>query len=532
MRRAAARTPALVAAAALAFLVPAAAQASAVRDAALARRGLAHAQKRHWLKAQDVQAYRATVSRALRDVRTLPTLRAQIVEAQLAQLTPLWDSYVRPRALALFTQLAANLDYLETHRLPAVRTDITGDDDVVYRWFPGRGFEFHPLASFSALLNDAAAKDTGTTQTLADALLARAIPRGSRLLWEYSFPYGIGRPPWASGMAEAVAAQALARAGALLEQPLYTAAAAKAFAAVPPLLMQVGGGPWIRLYGFNDEIVLNAQLQTALSLIEYAATTGDARADDLADGLLANAQALFPRFDTGDWSLYELGGGYASRDYETFVTTLLAKLATKTQEPFWNAAAQRFRAYLYDPPQVVQTAPPQPVWPQPQDGFLDTGTISITLSMRSSVAVAVAGKVTTYRLSAGPHVLTWKPPPGLAPGTYPVQLSAVSYAGNRRTYPLAPFVVQWDTQPPPLTAQLAGTTLTWSSTDAGTPWLSLSVQLVDPTGVAAPQTLLLGHEPLAGSTQLAPPPGTWDATLSATNSAGQTTTSALGTITG
>ena len=527
MRRAAAGV-----AAALAFAAPAVAHASPVRDAALARKGLTQALKRQWLKAPDVQQYRGDLTRALRDVRTLPRLRAQVVASQLSQLTPLWDSYTSPRARALFTQLQANLDYLETHRLPATQLDITDDQGVVYRWFPQLGFEFHPLANFAALNNDAASGDTEATQTLADALIARAIPRGKRLLWEYQFRYGGGRPPWASGMAQAVAAQALARASSLLESPALGAAAVRAFTSVSPFLLSLPSGPWIRLYGFSGEVVLNAQLQSILSLLEYAHTSGDAAAATLAQQLAESAQALLPRFDTGDWSLYDLGGPYASRGYQSFVTNLLAKLASQTQDPFWVETSQRFRAYLYSAPQVTQSTPPPDIWPQPLDGYLDVAPITISLSMRASVTLAVAGRISTYRLNAGTRTLTWKPPAGLAPGTYPVSVSVRSYAGNKATYQLAPVVVHWDTTPPALpTVTLSGTTLTWQADDPGTPWLALTVALVDPTGVNPPQTLVLGQQPTAGSLVLAPPPGTWQATLSATNSAGLTTQVPLGTLT-
>jgi hypothetical protein len=521
---------AALAAAAIALAAPATASASTSSAATLALRGIARGLAKHWLKPQDAARYRTDVARAQRDAATLPKLRAYVVESQLAQLTTLWDSYISPRALALFSQVETNLSYLETHPLPATSIDITGDDGIVYRWFSGHGFEFHPLANFSALNNVAAANDAGTTGQLAAALLARAIPRDSRLIWEYAFAFGSGRPPWASGMAQAVAAQALARASALLEDPSLGAAAVRAYASVPPFLLSLPSGPWIRLYGFNNEVVLNAQLQTILSLLEYAQRSGDASASTLAQRLDATAQALLPRFDTGDWSRYELGGGYAPREYERYVTDLLAKLGRQTQEPFWTATAQRFHDYLYTPPQVTQPAPPPTIWPQPADGYLDAAPIQVTLSMRASISVAIAGQVTTYRVGPGPHLLTWRPPSGLTPGTYPVRISAVSFAGNRAAYSLAPVVVAWDTTPPPIAAALQGTTLTWQANDPGTPWLALAVDVADPNGVNPPQTLDLGRLPTSGQAQLALPPGTWTATLRATNSAGLTTTYALGTV--
>ena len=528
MRRAAAGV-----AAAVALAVPAVAHATAAHDAALARKGITLGVKKHWLKAADAQRYRTDVTHALRDVSSLAPLRARVITSQLAQLTPLWSSYTSPRALTLFGQLEANMSYLETQRLPTTAVDITDDDGVVYRWFPNLGFEFHPLASFGALNSAAAAQDMDKTQALANALVARAIPRGSRLIWEYQFKFGIGRPPWASGLAQAVAAQALARSAALLDDPALGAAAVRAFASVSPLTMKLSSGAWIRLYGFNSEIVLNAQLQAVLSLLEYAQSTEDAKATALAQQLSTTAEKMLPRFDTGDWSLYEIGGAYASRSYEKFVTDLLQKLAAKTGDPFWVATSQRFHAYYYDPPLVTQTTPPPAViYPQPADGYLDTAPISVSLNMRASVTLAVGGKVMTYRWAAGPHTVNWSPT-GLAPGTYPVQMTATSYVGHKATYSLAPIVVQFDTVAPAIAAQptLSGPTLTWGFSDPGTPTVDLAVDFSDPAGVNPTQTVELGPLPLSGTATVAIPPGTWNATLRATNTAGLTRTVLLGTFT-
>lgn len=525
MKRAAA------AAAALWLMWAPAASAHPRTSADLLLRGISHAVAMHWVKAPDAARYRRDLNRALWDERRLPPLRARVIESQLLQLTTLWDSYTSPRALALFTQLEQNLAYFETHRIPAERVDVSDGEGVVYRWFPNKGLEFHPLASFSALANAASSRDVEKTQALAFALLDRAVPRGNRLIWEYSFAYGFGRPPWASGMAEALAAQALARAGALLGDSRLTNAAHRAFNAVPDLIFFTSAGPWIRLYGFDHEIILNAQLQTIVSLTEYGSTTGDPRGAALAQRLAVAAKTFFHRFDTGDWSLYSLGGAHASIGYEQYVTDLLARLSGQTHDSFWTDAADRFRHYL-GPPQIVEGTPPPTLYPQPQDGWLDTASIPITLSQRASVTVAIGGKVLTYRLGRGTHVLTWAPPPTLAPGTYPVTVSAISYVGLRARVQLAPVVVAWDTAPPQdFQAQLAGTALTWQADDPGTPSIHLVLQLVDPTGANAPQTVDLGQQPLAGTTDIAVPPGTWDGTLQATNSAAQTASLDLGTVT-
>jgi hypothetical protein len=523
---------ALGAAAVTALSVASGASASAASDAALARRGITLALGKGWVKPDEAFRYRTAVTRALRDVRTLPKLRAQIIASQLSQLTPMWSSYTSPRALALFSQLEQNLEYLEANRIPAGRVDVPDSEGVVYRWFPSQGLEFHPLAAFGALNAVASTQDPEGTKILADALVARGIPRGTRLIWEYAFRFGFGRPPWASGMAQAVAAQALARSGSMLQDAGLVAAAARAWASVPPLTQLLPSGPWIKLYGFNSEVVLNAQLQAILSLREYADATGDANATALADRMTATARALLPRFDTGDWSLYELGGFYAPRDYQLFVTQLLQKLAARTADPFWIDAYARFRSYYYDPPQVTQPAPAAPIYPQPRDGFLDAAPIQIVLSQRASVTLAIGGNVTTYRLERGAQTITWTPPDGMQPGIYPVSLAAKNYAGRSKTFKLAPIEIRWDTSPPPTDAHLDGSTLVWAANDPGTPWLALRVDLTDPGAVNPPQSIDLAHQPTSGSVPLTVPPGTWNATLSATNSAGLATTVSLGTLTG
>jgi hypothetical protein len=525
-------------AAALAVALPgtataaATASATAAHDALLARKGVTLAVKRHWLAPEEAYRYRVAVSRAVSDISRLPKLRGSVIAVQLQQVTALWDSYTKPRALALFSQLEETLDYLETHIIPPGRIDVADDEGVVYRWFPGKGLEFHPLAAFGALNAAALAQDPDRTAAISAALLARAVPRDTRLIWEYSFNFGFGRPPWASGMAQAVAAQALGRAAGLLDDSTLALAATRAFAGVAPLTMQLSTGPWVRLYGFNREVVLNAQLQAVLSLLQYSAGTGDTAAGALAQRLDASAQAMLPRFDTGDWSLYELGGAYATTEYQLFVTQLLAKLAAQTKDPFWIDASKRFHGYYYDPPTVELGPPPPPIYPQPLDGYLDVAQIPITLSQNASVTLAVGGKVSTFRLARGPHTLTWTPPVDIQPGSYPAQISATNRAGRRTTVKLPPIVVAVDVAPPTVTAQLQPGTLVWQGSDPSTQTLALHVDFTDPAGVNPPQAVDLGTQPLSGSAALTVPPGTWQATLVATNAAGLSSSVDLGVVTG
>lgn len=516
----------------VALLVPAVAGASVARDAARIRRGLTQARRAQWLKAAELARYRGDVSLAVVDASRLPRLRGAVVASLLGELALESGSYTSPRALALFGMLETNLQYLETHVLPRGTVDVTGSDGVVYRWFPGVGLQIHPLADFGALNNIVQSGDLNATRTLADALVARGVPRGPALRWEYYFPYGGGRPPWVSGMAQAVAAQALSRASALLQDPALLQAAGRAYAAVPAgLVQQLDEGPWIRLYSFDREVVFNAQLQSILSLQDYAQATGDANAAALAASMTVAAQALLPRFDTGYWSLYELGGSEAPLGYEQYVTQLLIKLAQRTQDPVWEAAAARFYAYLRQPPQLAFPPPVAPVtlYPDPADGFLDSQTFTFTLSKRSRVTLAVAGRTVAATLGRGTHTLTWKPGPAFPPGSYAAQLSAVDLAGNRTTvaYPV-PIAIARVTAPPQVQATWANGVLQWQGVDPTTPWLRLVLTLQSDAGT---QTVKLGLHSLNGTSTKPLPSGTWNATLAASNSAGLTTTVDLGTIT-
>ena len=99
---------------------------------------------------------------------------------------------------------------------------------------------------------------------------------------------------------------------------------------------------------------------------------------------------------------------------------------------------------------------------------------------------------------------------------------------------LAPIFVNWDTAPPAITVATFDqptSTLSWQVNDPGTPWLALAVDLVDPAGVNPPQTLDLGRVAVSGTAPLTLPPGTWQATLRATNSGNLEATFPLGTFT-
>jgi hypothetical protein len=394
---------------------------SATRPAppALIAKGIARADLTPTEKAD----YTAVLARARAEVQHLPAARADLLRTVVADVAAQWRSYTRPRALVLFSTLAFNERWLAEHPAEGSHPDLTADDGVVYRFFWSHGYVFHPLANFAKLNELAANGDDEDASRLAQALLARAIPNGRGLVWEYEFPFASGRAPWTSGMAQAVAAQALARAGDLLSDQTLLEAADAAYAAVPGLLSSGSPvKPWVALYSFDRVPVLNAQLQAALSLGDYAELTGDSDAQAFADRVTASAQTLLPRFDTGYWSRYSLHGDDSPLHYHDYVIALLRKLAARTGDTGWSETADRFLAYESQPPVLRLGGIPATIRrPAP-------AKFRFWLSKTATVTLRVGKAVLSGTVGHGSHTFVWEPK-GAVPGTYHPRLTAVPVMG-------------------------------------------------------------------------------------------------------
>jgi D-glucuronyl C5-epimerase-like protein len=522
------RRAALAVAAALVLLAPGAARSSAPGDVKLIGRGLDRAVANGSLTTDEAAEYRADLQSSYATLRKLGGGRERNLGAVLHDVALQWKGYTSPRAYALFSMLKTNAGWFGNHAVPAGKTDIADADGVVYRFFPGQGFQLHPLADAGALNAKVAAGDIDGAEELALALAARGVPGSGALRFEYYFPFGGGRPPWTSGMAQAVMAQAFARASTLTGDTNLLNDSVAIFHAVQlGLVRQLAQGPWIRLYSFDPAVVLNAQLQAILSLEDYAAESEDVSASTLAASMLASAQQLLPRFDTGYWSLYSLAGDESPLEYHTYVIQLLTKLAARHPDGPWADVAARFTEYRTQPPSFRAGPAPGTLYPRPADGYKDAAPIRFWLSKRSRVTVSAGGRATTAWLSHGSHTLAWSPGPSLRPGSYRPTLSAVDLAGNKASLPLPPITVAWDTAAPDLTASATGRRLTWSATDPGTPWLDLRVLLA---ANGKHVLLRLGRRGLAGSRTLRLPRGRWSAALVAANSAGKRARVPLGVI--
>ena len=277
---------------ALAVLAPGASSAPKLgAEVANARKGIDQAVSRNHLDAEAAPTYKATLTRAYSIWGKLSGQRASELEGVIRDVAAQWRTYNRPRALTLFSMLEFNADHFADHGPLASGRDTQDEEGVVYRAFTGHGLQFHPLANFAKLNSYLGANRLDEASYLGLALIARGVPRGDALYWEYNFPFGSGRAPWTSGMAQSVAAQAFARGQAKLADPAFAAAARKAFRAVPGKLVRpLPEGLFVRLYNFSDLAVLNAQLQSIVSLEDYALTLEDPAGQELAASAARNGR--------------------------------------------------------------------------------------------------------------------------------------------------------------------------------------------------------------------------------------------------
>jgi hypothetical protein len=511
----------VAAAAVLLVLVPsahAAADTGWTKEAQHARAALARSLEAGYLQQADVDRYRGIISFARGVHDRVPPARAQLIESVLGQVAAA-RSPTAPRALELYATLQENASYLGAHGVPANGSDVTAPDGIVYRFFSGEGLEFHPLAEAGTLNALIASGNTEAAQALVAALEARAVAKpGGALVWEYWFPFGGLRAPWTSGMAQAVLAQAFARAGELdLAQRAYAAIPGKLDLALP-------AGPWIRLYGGSSLVVLNAQLQSGISIGDYAQLAGDEDAAAYADQLLAAAKAMLPRFDTGYWSRYSLGS-QSDLNHQDYVVSLLKLLAKRTGDPTWTDLADKIAEYETQPPALTGGQVSRIVYPRPLDGVRDDLTVRFWLSKPSRVLLVVDGKaVDGFKWYGGWHTFSWTPR-RLGFGDHAVRLSAQSVDGNTASTDLGSVTVAQDTAPPTLSASVEHGRVYWRAKDSLSACCSLRLVLRHGT-----KALVIASSRARGTAAV--PAGRWSATLVARDAAGNAATRELGLVAG
>lgn len=315
--------------------------------------------------------YRAIYLGALRAVHRLRGYRRVELQSVIDSVRDL----ARRRQLSVtrmpnvFLELERNAQYWPVHGAPTVpqqgvglggaRVEFIDDPVVVFQWYPGEGLRIQQLATFGRVngLNTVCEKTPASCDRVAlrrdlDRIVTLATNRNGFVAWEYLFAFGGGAPPWVSGMAQGAAIDALTRGAAVLGDSQYLGVAIRALGAYERRPFAGVRAPTRRgahylLYSFAPGyFVLNGFLEAEIGLFDLAKATGSAQAQRLFAAGDREARAEIPRFDTGSWSRYSLGGPLSDVGYHRLARDFLRGLCKRTGERAYCAAADRWTRYL------------------------------------------------------------------------------------------------------------------------------------------------------------------------------------------
>ena len=385
-------------------------------------------------------SYRRWRAWFVRSIRTYRRLRA----ARREQLGYVIDS-VEALALAgrlsptrmpgAFVQLERNRRYWRSLPYPGVGDQVSfRGSEVLYQYFPGRGLQLHPLATFKKANHMHAVCERGEPscdptglRRLLDEMDDLAVRRSRRFIaWEYGFHFGGGSPPWISGMADATGIQAYGRAAQLLDEPRYLDVARRAlgaFETLPPIgVRTVGfaGGVHYLQYSFAPRLyIFNAFLQSLIGLYDFGRLADDDRALKLFSDAEPEAREEIPLSDVGDWSLYNYRGHESNHDYHELLREFLQSMCTRRLGELYCQYAKRYRGYQVDPPVLTYTGP-------------DVATAKRLTALRFTVSKLSVVEVKVYRgdklvfsrlgtFRRGIGAFAWRPG---APGHVTVRLAA------------------------------------------------------------------------------------------------------------
>ena len=267
------------------------------------------------------------------------------------------------RMPALFLQLRRNSEFWGAGgSLPYGARVTFPHSYLIFEHYTGQGLQIQPLANFGKANGLYQACTSGSSdcsrsalRKLLDELVAIHSSRRGFPTWEYWFHFGGGTPPWTSGMADATGIQALARGSTYLHvKPYMTLArsALRVFDRLAPAGVRVHGlapdSAHYLLYSFDaHQRVLNAFAQTLNGLYDfYLLAGGDTHALRLFHEGDRSMRREMPRYDTGSWTRYSLGGPEASLDYHRLTVDVLSHLCARSHIDFYCRYAKRFREYL------------------------------------------------------------------------------------------------------------------------------------------------------------------------------------------
>jgi hypothetical protein len=394
----------------------------------------------------DARAWRKVWDDSYRALKSLSgTRRTQLYAVRENVAILARDGLLTPtRAPLAFLTLERNLQWWPKGRLLAYGERVEfPPSELVWQMYPGQGLQLQWLGTFGKANGLWGARENERLRTLLDEAIALGASRAGGIGFEYMFAFGGGRPPWVSGMAQATGLQAFARAASRLKEPAYFDAGRRAlgvFRQRPPGGVRVatgtGTGAHYLIYSFAPgSRVLNAFAQTLDGLHDFARLSENAAVRTLFEDGEGDLRATLRRYDTGAWSLYELGGSEADLNYHTIARDFVGGLCDRLGSDGENGvagpgpllyckAARRFTGYLLQAPRVRVYGGTGRKGVRRNVRFTLSKVSTVTVTMTRGSAVAYRA---VWRLSRGPHSVSIVPQKR---GPLKIDVRAVDLAGN------------------------------------------------------------------------------------------------------
>lgn len=315
----------------------------------------------------DRRAYEAQLKVADAAARRLPPARARQIRGSLLVARRIAArGRLNPERLAgAMASVRATTDVMRHRPMPRPAERLTMPmDGLVYEFRPGAGVHPHPLATAGRLnglsaaclhRRQASCRPAALSRT-ADDLGTLGVQDGARLRFEYLFPFGRGRPPWTSSMAQATAAQALARAARVTGERRHAIAASQAFRALVSSSTAVRSGGRVQrfsMYSFQPSMrVLNGELQTLVGLADYARISDSRQARRVLSFTARRMVRALGAWDTGAWTLYSAGGREATLHYHRLAAIFARRACEQRLARGFCPASRRFARYTVEPPRL------------------------------------------------------------------------------------------------------------------------------------------------------------------------------------
>jgi hypothetical protein len=263
---------------------------------------------------------------------------------------------IKDRVAPLFTTLSNNTKWFRHNQPVAAGTDRRfGGSRIIFQYFEGSGWQFHPLSNF-AKLNAIWTVDTAPARraqrSYARQLIRWGVHRSGALTWEYYFSFSGSPAPWISAISQGTAIQSLARVAYRMHNKSIMRAAKLATRSFnqPPTrgvrLKRDGGYHFLGYSGAPRLIILNMFLSSVDALHDYALINNDRHARHLYRKGVAAAKKETPMFDTGSWSLYSLNGEKTDLHYHLLTIEFLDKLCKDTHQKVFCNTRDKFKSYV------------------------------------------------------------------------------------------------------------------------------------------------------------------------------------------